>query len=272
MKIIRLKIAGVFFAWILFGIMHTLVLSQYIDLNTGVLLIHSLMRSVLFFILSLMLYAVINYSDFSTLSVFQKLQNYSFLAVITVGIWFGLSRLFDFLLFGSETAKTFSKLTAIYIPLGGLLYVIVLQIIIILQYKNQPETDDFQDNEISSTDKECKPAQEEKNEISDRIAVKSNSKIHVILADDIYFLSSDGDYVSIHTENSKYLKEQTMKYFEHSLPANFIRIHRSYIVNSEKISRIELLEKQTYYLILKNSQRIKMSVAGYKMLRQKLAL
>ncbi|GHT36072.1 hypothetical protein FACS189434_14350 [Bacteroidia bacterium] len=89
---------------------------------------------------------------------------------------------------------------------------------------------------------------------------------------DIYLLASDGDYVMIHTENAKYLKEQTMKYFETRLPDNFLRIHRSYIVNSEKISRVELLEKQTYYLILKNNQRIKMSVGGYRVLRQKLGL
>ncbi|MDR3266975.1 MAG: LytTR family transcriptional regulator DNA-binding domain-containing protein [Tannerella sp.] len=272
----RYKITGIFFTWLMLGLLHTLVLNQYIDLKISVLLVHSLLRSVIFFVLSLMLNTVINYGNFSTLSFFQKVINYSFLAIFTVVIWLGVGWLLDFLFLGHESAKIFSKLTAIYIPLGLMLYVIVLQIIVIQQYKHKPETDDFLENGISETDASYQLVSaektEEKIEILERIAVKSNSKIHVLLAGDIYFLASDGDYVMIHTENSKYLKEQTMKYFESHLPENFIRIHRSFIVNSEKISRVELLEKQTYYLILKNNQRLKMSAAGYKVLRQKLAL
>jgi hypothetical protein len=260
-----------FFAWLLVGLLHTLILSQYIDLKISVLLVHSLVRSIIFFALGLALNVVVIYGNFSTLSIWQKIPNFSILAVLTVGIWLGFGRLLDFLLLGNETAKTLSELTVIYIPFGGMLYVIVLQIILIQQYRQAPEKEDF------PTDTDYKPAlteekSEEKLEILERIAVKSNSKIHVMLAGDIFFLASDGDYVMIHTENAKYLKEQTMKYFESHLPESFIRIHRSYIVNSEKISRVELLEKQTYYLILKNNHRIKMSVAGYKALRRKLAL
>lgn len=267
----RYKIAGIFFAWLILGLLHTLILSQYVDLKINVLLFRSLFQSVIFFALSLLLNVVITYGNFSTLPVFQKVINYSVLAIFTVGIWLGAGWLLDFLIFGEVTAKTFSKLTAIYIPLGLMLYIIVLQIIIIRKYKNAPETDDLQETdtgyELASTEKN-----EEKPEIMERIAVKSNSKIHVLFVGDVYFFASDGDYVMIHTEKSKYLKEQTLKYFESHLPENFIRIHRSFIVNSEKISRVELLEKQTYYLILKNGQRIKMSAAGYKVLRQKLGL
>jgi hypothetical protein len=267
----RYKIAGIFFAWLILGLLHTLILSKYIDLKINVLLFHSLFQSVFFFALSLLLNVVITYGNFSMLPVFQKVINYSVLAIFTVGIWLGFSWLLDFLILGKETAEIFSKLTAIYIPLGLMLYVIILQIIVIQQYKNNPETDDLLEADtgykLASTEKN-----EEKPEILERIAVKSNSKIHVLLVGDICFLASDGDYVMIHTEKSKYLKEQTLKYFESHLPENFIRIHRSFIVNSEKISRVELLEKQNYYLILKNGQRIKMSVAGYKVLRQKLGL
>jgi DNA-binding LytR/AlgR family response regulator len=71
----------------------------------------------------------------------------------------------------------------------------------------------------------------------------------------------------------KYMKEQTMKYFEEHLPTTqFARVHRSCIVNLEAISRIELYEKQSQQLTLKNGHQIKTSQAGYKLLRQKLNL
>jgi hypothetical protein len=272
----RYRVTGIFFAWLTVGLLHALILSRYVDFKISVLLVHSLLRSIIFFVLSLILNTVINYGNFSTLSVFQKVVNYSFLSILTVGIWLGVGGLSDLLFFGVEKAKVFSRLTPVYIFIGCMLYVIVVQTVIIRRYKHAPDTDDFPENEIPGTGTNSELSSLEKTEgkleILERIAVRSSSKIHVLLAGEIYYLSSDGDYVMIHTENSKYLKEQTMKYFENHLPDNFIRTHRSFIVNTEKISRVELLEKQTYYLILKNNRRIKMSVAGYKALRQKLAL
>ncbi|MFA5047376.1 MAG: LytTR family DNA-binding domain-containing protein, partial [Paludibacter sp.] len=107
----------------------------------------------------------------------------------------------------------------------------------------------------------------------ERIAVKSGTKIHVILVSEILFLQSDGDYVQIVTLQGKYLKEQTMKFFEEHLPeSRFVRVHRSYIVNVEMISRIELYEKQNQLLILKNGQQIKTSPSGYNSLRLALNL
>jgi DNA-binding LytR/AlgR family response regulator len=110
-------------------------------------------------------------------------------------------------------------------------------------------------------------------EIIERIGVKSGSKIHMILVPDIVYIQADGDYVQIFTTQGKYLKEQTMKYFEEHLPNNqFVRVHRSTIVNVEMISRIELYEKQSQQLTLKNGQQIKTSPAGYKALRAVLKL
>jgi len=110
-------------------------------------------------------------------------------------------------------------------------------------------------------------------EMLERIAVKSGTKIHVVLIPEIFYLQADGDYVQIFTAQGKYLKEQTMKYFEEHLPENqFVRVHRSVIVNVEMISRIELYEKQAQLLTLKNGQQIKTSPGGYKALRAVLNL
>jgi DNA-binding LytR/AlgR family response regulator len=79
--------------------------------------------------------------------------------------------------------------------------------------------------------------------------------------------------VQIVTAQSRYLKEETMKYFEASLPrSRFVRVHRSYIVNVEKILRIELYEKQNQMLTLTNGDQIRASVAGYRELRTILNL
>lgn len=110
------------------------------------------------------------------------------------------------------------------------------------------------------------------NDIIDVISVKNGNKIHLIKVEELYCIQADGDYVSLITENKKYLKEQTMKYYEMSLPAYFVRIHRSCIVNSFQISRIELYGKETYHVHLKNDMSVRASVAGYKLLKKKLSL
>jgi DNA-binding LytR/AlgR family response regulator len=64
-----------------------------------------------------------------------------------------------------------------------------------------------------------------------------------------------------------------MKYWEAMLPNDlFIRIHRSFILNIEHIAKIELYEKETYKVLLKNGTGIKASPAGYKLLKQKMRL
>ena len=114
---------------------------------------------------------------------------------------------------------------------------------------------------------------EEETEILQRIAVKSGSKIEIIAIGDIVYLESEGDYVMIHTKEGKFLKEKTMKYFEQHLdPDTFIRIHRSYIININEISRIELFEKENYIVKLKNGDQVKASSSGYKALKDALKL
>lgn len=104
-----------------------------------------------------------------------------------------------------------------------------------------------------------------------RIAVKSRHKVTVIPIDEIVFLEAEGDYVMIHTKDGRHLKEKTMKYFEtHLDPAQFIRIHRSFIVNARFIDRIEYYDKESYVVITKTGNTLKASTSGYKLLKQAL--
>lgn len=107
----------------------------------------------------------------------------------------------------------------------------------------------------------------------DRIPVKDGSRIHIIHLDELLYIQACGDYVTLFTISGQYLKEQTMKYFEQHLPpAVFIRIHRSCIVNTEQIVRVELFGKETYQVRLKNGDYLRVSNTGYKLLKEHLSL
>jgi two-component system LytT family response regulator len=112
---------------------------------------------------------------------------------------------------------------------------------------------------------------EESPEFLQRIAVKSRHKVAVVPVDEIIYLEAEGDYVMIHTKDARHLKEKTMKYFEtHLEPGRFIRIHRSCIVNTAFIDRIEYYDKENYSVLMKQGARLRASTSGYKLLKQVL--
>ncbi|HNW97895.1 MAG TPA: LytTR family transcriptional regulator DNA-binding domain-containing protein [Bacteroidales bacterium] len=114
-------------------------------------------------------------------------------------------------------------------------------------------------------------AYDDKEENINRIAIRTGSKIHLINADEIIYISSDDDYVQVHTKEGNFLKEKTMKYFETHLDSGiFIRIHRSFIVNINFIQRLDYYDKENYSAVLKNNDVLKVSNNGYKLLKGKL--
>lgn len=107
----------------------------------------------------------------------------------------------------------------------------------------------------------------------DKIVVKSNNNIHVIPLNEINYIESEDDYVMIHTSKGKHLKHQTMKYYEEHLKSSeFIRIHRSYIVNISQINKVEKFGKDIYQVILKDAQQLKVSRARYQELKSSLGI
>lgn len=105
----------------------------------------------------------------------------------------------------------------------------------------------------------------------DRLVVRLGSKIVIIALDKVGYIEAQDDYVAIHSEGKKYLKQLTMKYLEASLPkAQFVRVHRSFIVAIDKIDRLEAMSKDVYLAILKTGDRISVSRAGYTTLKEVL--
>lgn len=127
------------------------------------------------------------------------------------------------------------------------------------------------EHEIQDKNKTNKTEHTDK-QTTDRIVVRNGQKIKIIPINDILYIQADGDYISIHTTEGHWLKEQTMKYTEEILsPDLFIRIHRSYIVNISHISRIEK-SGERQQLILHNREKIKISAARYQLLKQRLGI
>jgi len=107
----------------------------------------------------------------------------------------------------------------------------------------------------------------------DRVAVRSGRNIHVIPVDEIVYIEAEGDYVMIHSPKGQFLKEKTMKFFERHLPENeFVRVHRSHIININFVKRIEAYEKESHIVLMESGESIKTSRSGYKALREKLRL
>jgi len=104
-----------------------------------------------------------------------------------------------------------------------------------------------------------------------RVVIKKSGKIHVISTNDINYLEAQDDYVMIYTNEGRYLKQQTMKYFEKHLdPQQFVRVHRSYIANISQIERIEPYEKSNFILILKDGNKVPVSRNGMQVLKENL--
>lgn len=105
----------------------------------------------------------------------------------------------------------------------------------------------------------------------DRVVVRLGSRIIIIPRDTIHYIEAADDYVMVYSSQGNHLKEKTMKYFETHLPSkDFIRIHRSHIVNISQIVSIDLYGKDTHLVVLKCGAKLKVSAEGYKRLRETL--
>jgi two-component system, LytTR family, response regulator len=108
---------------------------------------------------------------------------------------------------------------------------------------------------------------------TNRIVLKDNGKIKIIPFQQIQYLEAADDYVKIHTAEGCFLKKQTMQFFEDNLPnTEFIRVHRSFIIYSQLINRIDPHEKDSHLVLLTTGVRLPVSKAGFAKLREVLGI
>ena len=103
---------------------------------------------------------------------------------------------------------------------------------------------------------------------ANRIVVKDGTRVHVIPVGQLDCVEAQDDYVGLHTQGKTWLKQQTITSLEGQLdPQQFIRVHRSWIVNFERVTRIEPYSKDSRVAILADGTKVPVSRAGYDRLR-----
>src|SRR5450631_2218541 len=101
-----------------------------------------------------------------------------------------------------------------------------------------------------------------------RVVVKKGTNILIIPIHKIHYLEAYDDYVKIHTAEGFHLKKKTMNHYEDVFNSQqFVRVHRSYLINLQELTRIEPLEKDNHVALLKSGARIPLSQSGYARLK-----
>ena len=103
----------------------------------------------------------------------------------------------------------------------------------------------------------------------DRIPVREGTRVFIIPIAKLDYAEAQDDYIALCSESKKHLKQQTISSLESALdPSRFLRIHRSYIINLERVARIEPYGKDSHVAVLHNGTQLPVSRAGYARLRE----
>jgi two-component system LytT family response regulator len=106
---------------------------------------------------------------------------------------------------------------------------------------------------------------------AERVLIRDGAHVHVLPVDAIDYVEAQDDYVAFKSAGKQYLKEQTLAAVEGTLdPSRFVRIHRSYLLNIDRIAKVELYAKDSRIAILRDGTRLPVSRAGYARLSQLL--
>jgi two-component system LytT family response regulator len=105
-------------------------------------------------------------------------------------------------------------------------------------------------------------------QFAERLVVKDGTRVTLIPVAKLDYAEAQDDYVALASEGTKHLKQQTIASLEAALdPKLFVRIHRSYLVNLERVARIEPYGKESRVAILSNGAKLPVSRAGYARLQ-----
>lgn len=105
----------------------------------------------------------------------------------------------------------------------------------------------------------------------DRVIIRDGPDVHVLPVGKIDYVEAQDDYVSFKAGGKALLKEQTLADLESQLdPRRFVRIHRSYLLNIDRLSKVELYAKDSREAILTDGTRLPVSRSGYQRLQQLL--
>ena len=102
----------------------------------------------------------------------------------------------------------------------------------------------------------------------ERLVIREGTRVHVLVTQAVDFIEAQDDYLVIASGDKRYRKQQTLAQLETQLdPNRFVRIHRSFVLNVERIARIEPYAKDSWQVFLANGSHLPMSRSGYQRLR-----
>jgi len=102
----------------------------------------------------------------------------------------------------------------------------------------------------------------------ERVLVREAGQIHVLPAETIDYVEARDDYVVFVSAGKKFRKQQTLAELEAQLDgARFVRIHRSYLLNIDRLARLESYSKDGWLAFLRDGARLPVSRSGYTRLK-----
>jgi two-component system, LytTR family, response regulator len=103
----------------------------------------------------------------------------------------------------------------------------------------------------------------------ERVLIREQGRVHVLPAERIDFVEAQDDYLCFVSGGKRQRKQQTMADIEAQLDgARFVRIHRSFLLNIERLARIEPYAKDSWLAILADGSKLPVSRAGYSRLKE----
>jgi two-component system LytT family response regulator len=103
----------------------------------------------------------------------------------------------------------------------------------------------------------------------ERVLIRHEGRVHVLPVEKIDYVEAQDDYLSFASGEKHLRKQQTMSDIESQLdPSRFVRIHRSFILNIERLARIDLYGKDSWLAILTDGKKLPMSRTGHAKLKE----
>lgn len=103
----------------------------------------------------------------------------------------------------------------------------------------------------------------------ERVLIRHEGRVHVLPLERIDYIEAQDDYLSFASAGKKLRKQQTMSELETQLDGTrFVRIHRSFILNIERLARIDLYGKDSWLAILADGTKLPMSRTGHAKLKE----
>ncbi len=105
------------------------------------------------------------------------------------------------------------------------------------------------------------------------IAVKTSYGVEMLLISDVLYFKAEGNYAAVvMTSGREYLHDKNLDKIKQLMPATFIRSHRSYIVNMDKVSSLQSYPGSRYEMTLQNEQTLPISRQKIKRIKQLINL